>query len=364
MTSIPTLDLTGDLLKLTRDVCDIESVSGNEKNLADAIEAALAPLAHLEMVRDGDAIVARTHLGRPERVVIAGHIDTVPLAGNLPTWVEGEGADAVLFGRGTCDMKGGVAMQLHCAAAVTAPSRDVTWVFYDLEEVESAKNGLGRLMRTHPDLLAGDFAILGEPTAGALEGGCKGTLRAELTLTGTAAHSGRAWIGDNAIHRAAPLLQRLAEYGSPVVEVDGLDYRECLSAVKIEGGIAGNVVPDRCVVTVNFRFAPNRTAAQAEADLRDYVGTLASEFVLTDAADGARPGLQAGAAKSFKEALGADVPVRAKQGWTDVARFSALGIPAVNFGPADPLKAHADDEHCPVPQLYQCAEILRRWLES
>jgi succinyl-diaminopimelate desuccinylase len=360
----PELDLSGDLVTLTRTLCDTESVSGHEGPLADAVEHALRQLAHLEVLRDGDAVVARTQLGRSERVVVAGHLDTVPIAGNLPTELRPGPAGDELWGRGTVDMKAGIAVQLAVAAAVEAPTRDVTWVFYDQEEVEAARNGLGRLVRHHPDWVRGDFAVLCEPTSAAIEGGCNGTLRAEVRVTGRAAHSARAWMGVNAIHGAAPVLGRLAEYRPREVTVDGLVYREGLNAVGIRGGIAGNVIPDECVVTVNYRFAPERDLAQAEAHVREVFEGHA--VVVTDGSPGARPGLSHPAAAEFAAAvteLTGRAPA-AKQGWTDVARFAELGVPAVNFGPGDPSLAHADDERCAVDQIAACFTGLRTWLTT
>ncbi|MET7134419.1 succinyl-diaminopimelate desuccinylase [Cellulosimicrobium sp. MI9406] len=362
----PVLDLRGDLVALFRAVCDVPSVSGDERALADAVEAALRTVAHLEVVRDGDTVVARTALGRERRVVVAGHLDTVPLTvpPNLPTRVVGEGAHAEVWGRGTVDMKGGVAVALALAAELDAPAQDVTWVFYDNEEVAADLNGLGRLARNRPDLLEADFAVLGEPTSAGLEGGCNGTLRAEVRVPGVAAHSARSWTGTNAIHAAHEVLDRLAAYVPQEIEVDGLVYREGMNAVGITGGIAGNVVPDECVVTVNFRFAPSRSVAEAEQHVRDLFTGFA--VTLTDAAPGARPGLDDPLAADFAAAVlgvtgGAPAP---KYGWTDVARFAELGVPAVNFGPGDPLLAHKDDERCPVGQLALCRDALRAWLTA
>ena len=350
------LDLSLDVLELTRALCDTESVSGNETALADAVAAALGALPHLEVLRDGDALVARTNLGRPGRVVVAGHLDTVPVAANLPTrLVEDE-----LVGRGTVDMKGGIAVMLRAAALVPEPVHDVSYVFYDHEEVEAVKNGLGRLVRNHPDWLAGDFAVLCEPTTGAVEGGCNGTLRVTVTLRGTAAHSARAWLGRNAVHASAEVLDRLRHYQPATVEVEGLAYRESLQAVGITGGIAGNVVPDRCVVTVNYRFAPDKTVAGAEALVRELFAGYEVEVV--DAAAGARPGLTHPAAAAFVAATGR--PPAPKYGWTDVARFSALGVPAVNYGPGDPSLAHHDQERVPVAQLLDCERGLISWLRG
>ncbi len=352
------LDLSVDVVDLTRALCDAPSVSGDEGPLADAVEVALRRLPHLEVVRDGDAVMARTTLGRPERVVLAGHIDTVPVAGNLPTRLDGDAESGVLVGRGTADMKGGVAVQLKVAHGLPAPSRDVTFVFYDNEEVEADRNGLGRLARNHPDWLAGDLAVLLEPTAVGIEGGCNGTLRAEIVTRGVAAHSARWWRGRNAIHEAGRVLARLQAYQPREVEVEGLVFREGLNAVSIGGGIAGNIIPDVCRVVVNYRFAPDKDLASAAAHVREVFEGY--EVTITDGADGARPGLDRPAAAAFVAALGA-VP-SAKYGWTDVARFSALGIPAVNFGPGDPSVAHADDEHVPVGQLRACEQAMLRWL--
>lgn len=353
---LPVLDTGASVVELTRRLCDIESVSGNERAIADAIMASLAGADHLDIIRDGDAIVARTRLGRDRRVVIAGHIDTVPVNGNLPVRIVGDH----LVGRGTVDMKGGVAVALKLAAELTAPPVDVTWIWYDHEEVSSEKNGLGRLAAHRPDLLAGDFAILGEPTSALVEGGCNGTARADIRLSGVRAHSARAWVGHNAIHDAAGVLAILAAYEPASIEVDGLVYREGLNAVGITGGIAGNVIPDEAVVSVNYRFAPSRTGADAIAHLREVFAGY--DLSVTDLAEGARPGLDAPLALDFLAAVGG--VALPKYGWTDVARFSALGIPAVNYGPGDPLRAHTDDERVAVDELLACERGLRAWLTA
>jgi succinyl-diaminopimelate desuccinylase len=352
------VDPTAPLPDLLAALVDIESVSGNEAAIADAVEAALRPYPHLEVIRDGNVVVARTDLGRADRVVIAGHLDTVPLAANLPSKIIDVDGRPALWGRGTCDMKGGVAVQLSCAAALVEPSRDITWVFYDNEEVDAEANGLGRIARERPELLAGSFAVLCEPTSAGVEGGCQGTMRIDVELTGRAAHSARAWMGHNAIHDAAGVLQRLADYRPRQVQVDGLTYREGLNAVGISGGIAGNVIPDACRIQVNYRFAPDSDAAAAQAHLREVLAGY--DFVVSDVALGARPGLDLPAAAEFCAAVGGEP--KPKFGWTDVARFSELGVPAVNFGPGDPSKAHADDEFCPLADLELCREALLRWL--
>ncbi|WP_341956966.1 succinyl-diaminopimelate desuccinylase [Microbacterium sp. LWH13-1.2] len=354
------LDLTASSVDLTRAICDIPSVSGDEKTLADAIEEAISAFDHLEVIRHGNTIVARTNLGRSQRVAIAGHIDTVPINDNVPTKdIEIDGV-AYLWGRGTVDMKSGTAVQLKLAAELTEPSVDITWMWYDNEEVEASKNGLALLAAVRPDLFQADFAILGEPSNGEVEGGCNGTMRAIVRTTGVRAHAARAWIGENAIHRAAPILARLAEYRAREIPVDGLLYRESMSAVRIAGGVAGNVIPDACEVEVNYRFAPSKSAADAEAHIRNLLAGFDVE--ITDAAEGARPGLDAPIAQEFVTAVGAEP--RPKYGWTDVARFSALGIPAVNYGPGDPHLAHHDEERVPLSQIDAVERGLRTWLSS
>jgi succinyl-diaminopimelate desuccinylase len=354
------LNLEGDLVELTRAICDIESVSGNEKELADAIESALAKYSHLEIIRDGDAIVARTNFGHPTRVVIAGHIDTVPVANNLPVKLLPMEREQVLWGRGTVDMKAGVAVQLKLAATLDKTNTDVTWVFYDHEEVEASLNGLGRIARNRPDLLAASFAVLCEPSNAQVEGGCNGTIRVEVRARGLKAHSARSWMGKNAVHGAAEILNRLNSYEPQSVEVDGLVYRESLNAVLISGGMATNVIPDECVVTINYRFAPSKSGDEAETHLRELFDGF--EIATTDLSEGARPGLDRPEAAAFVSATGSEP--KPKYGWTDVARFSALGIPAVNFGPGDPNKAHADDENVPVSQIFACEAALRTWLTA
>jgi succinyl-diaminopimelate desuccinylase len=352
------LDLSASSIDITRQICDIESVSGNEKELADAIVEALSGLGHLEIIRDGDTVVARTNLGRDRRAVIAGHIDTVPLNDNLPTRFETIDGIQYLWGRGTVDMKSGTAVQLKLAAELTDPAIDITWMWYDHEEVSADLNGLGRLARNRPDLFEGDFAILGEPSNGVVEGGCNGNLRVEVRTYGLRAHSARGWIGENAIHKATPILDTLAAYQAREVEVDGLVYREGLNAVGISGGVAGNIIPDECMVHINYRFAPSRSSEDAIAHMHELFGDY--EITVVDRADGARPGLDAPLAQEFLAAVGG--VAKPKYGWTDVARFSAMGIPAVNYGPGDPLKAHADDERVAVDQITAVEAGLRAWL--
>jgi succinyl-diaminopimelate desuccinylase len=351
---MPHLDLQADAVTLTEQLVNIESVSRNEAAIADAVEAALRPLGHLEVTRHGHTVVARTNLGHGERVVIAGHLDTVPLNDNLPSRLE----DGILHGLGTCDMKGGDAVMLKLAADLTEPDRDLTFIFYEAEEVDSVHNGLRKLTESDPDLLQADFAILMEPSNAAIEAGCQGTMRVDVRTTGERSHSARSWKGVNAIHLAAPVLARLNDYTARQPVIDGLTYREGLNATGVRGGVAGNVIPDECVVEVNFRFAPDRTEAEAEAFVRDFFEGY--DVTVTDMAAGAMPGLDRPAAKAFVEAVGGEPAP--KFGWTDVAQFTRLGVPAVNFGPGDPMFAHKQDEHVPTEHVERCERILKEWL--
>jgi succinyl-diaminopimelate desuccinylase len=349
------LDLTADPVELTAALVDVPSVSGEEDTLADAVHRALAAQApHLRLLRSGNTVLARTDGGCPQRVLLAGHLDTVPLAGNLPARRDGD----LLYGCGTSDMKSGDAMILHLAATVPEPASDLTVVLYDCEEVEAARNGLGRIEREHPDWLAAQLAILAEPTSGLVEAGCQGTLRVGVRTAGRRAHSARSWLGDNAIHAAGGVLTRLSGYRPRSVEIDGCTYREGLQAVGISGGVAGNVVPDACEVQINFRFAPDRSLADARQHVREVLDGFELKF--TDGARGALPGLDAPASQEFLAAIGL-APV-AKYGWTDVSRFAALGIPALNFGPGDPNLAHTRDEHVHIEKITACTELLRRYL--
>ncbi len=349
-----TLDLSADAVTLTEQLVNIESVSRNERAIADAVESALRTLPHLTVTRRGHTVVARTELGHAERVVIAGHLDTVPLNDNLPARREGE----LLHGLGTCDMKGGDAVILRLAATVPAPNRDVTYILYEAEEIEAEFNGLHLLGQTDPDLMVADFAILMEPSGAIVEAGCQGTMRVEVRTTGERAHAARSWKGVNAIHGAGEVLARLNGFEPRRPVIDGLEYREGLNAVWISGGVAGNVLPDECVVTVNQRFAPVRSEAEAEQFLREFFDGF--EVTVTDSAPAGQPGLGLPAAKEFIDTVGG--PVNPKFGWTDVARFSALGVPAVNFGPGDPMLAHKQEEHVPVEHIERCERQLRAWL--
>ena len=355
------LDLAGDLHVLFRDIVDIRSESLHEEELADAVEAALRQFDHLTVTRVSNSIVAATNLGRDSRVLVAGHLDTVPVSDNLPSHVETRDDGDYLVGRGTCDMKGGVAVALHLAATLASPKRDVTWVFYEAEEIAAEHNGLLSLRSHDPSLLDCDLAILMEPTGAIIEGGCQGTMRFTLTTEGQAAHSARSWAGHNAIHDLLPILHILSDWqdgADHLVEVDGLTYREGLNATMVQGGLAGNVVPPEATVQINYRFAPDKTAQQAEKLMR----TMFAEWRMDvlDLSSPARPGLDQPLAQSFARSVGT-TPMP-KYGWTDVARFFEMGHPALNFGPGDAMYAHKADECCKMSSLDDCARALASWL--
>lgn len=355
------LDLRAEPAEIAAALVDIESVSGNEAAIADAVEEALrAQATHLQVVRNGDAVLARTNLGRPSRVILAGHLDTVPVNDNLPLRREGSGAGEVLHGLGTVDMKGGDAAFLHLAAALQQPGYDLTFVFYDCEEVEADRNGLGRIERELPAWLRADLAVLGEPSNAGIEAGCQGTMRIELRRSGTRAHPARAWMGSNAIHALAGPLDALARYQPREVEIDGLTYHEGLQAVRIEGGVSGNVVPDEAVLTVNHRFAPDRTPEQARAHLCEVFED--PDLSVVDCSPGALPGLSVPVAAELLRAAGGKAV--AKLGWTDVSRFAALGTPAVNFGPGNPTLAHTRQEHVATTEIQRVADVLRQFLAA
>ncbi|MFF0542876.1 succinyl-diaminopimelate desuccinylase [Nocardia thailandica] len=360
-----TLDLRADPVQLTAALVDVPSVSRDEAKIADLVEEALrAQTTGFEILRHGNVVLARSQRGLPTRVVLAGHLDTVPIAENVPSRPDEVDGEPVLFGCGTVDMKSGDAVFLHLAATIADPVCDLTLIFYDGEEIAAEFNGLGKVERELPEWLDGDLAILGEPSGGWIEAGCQGTLRVRLTTSGVRAHSARAWLGENAIHGLAPVLERLAGYTAREVDIDGCVYREGLSAVRVSGGVAGNVVPDVAEVDVNFRFAPDRSVPEAIAHVREVFDGLDVGFEVTDSSPGALPGLTAPAARTLIDSVNAHGGggVRAKYGWTDVSRFAARGIPAVNFGPGDPNFAHKRDEHVPLAQITAVTAMLRTYL--
>lgn len=335
------LAVVTDLLASTAALVAIPSESHAEGTLATHVEERLRALGRLDVERVGDNVVARTHLGRSLRLVLAGHLDTVPANDNATPRIEGD----VLWGLGSTDMKGGLAVMLELAETVAEPVVDVTWVFYATEEAAAVHNGLRHLFEQRPDLVTGDAALLGEPTDAALEVGCQGTMRLRVTLAGARAHTARPWMGRNAIHRAGRVLAALDAYEARRPVLDGCEFREALQAVFVEGGVANNVVPDRAVIAINHRFAPDRTPAQAQAHVEEVLAPYLEDgdgVELEDVADAAPPGLSHPLLATLRERN--DLEVRAKLGWTDVSQFATAGIPAANFGPGDASLAHSRDE--------------------
>ena len=330
-----------DLLRATAELIDISSPSLGEGPLADEVEARLRQVPWLRVERHGDNVVARTGLGRPQRLVLAGHLDTVPANGNDVARIDGD----TLWGLGAADMKGGLAVFLELARTVAEPVCDVTYVFYAAEEIAAEHNGLLQLFRDRPELVQGDAAILGEPTDGWIEAGCQGTARVRLALRGARAHTARPWKGRNAIHRLGPVLDAIAAYVPREPTIDGCAYRESVQAVSVEGGVAGNVVPDEAVLTVNLRVAPDRTIVQGVEAFRTMVSPWLEPGDGFDVVDQAPPAPPSVSHPLLARVVAAGTPVRAKLGWTDVARFAEHGIPAVNLGPGDALVAHTADEH-------------------
>ncbi len=336
--------MTTDLLAATADLVAILSVSRHEAPMADHVEQVLRRCPWLAVERVGDNVVARTELARSARVVVAGHLDTVPPAGNETPRIEGD----VLFGLGSADMKGGLAVMLELATTTPEPAVDVTWCFYRGEEIDRSENGLVYLFADRPELLAGDVAILCEPTGGLVEAGCQGSIRVRIELAGKRAHTARPQTGVNAIHRLGPLIAKVAAFEPRAVVIDGCEYVERLQVVAVEGGVAANVVPDRAAAVVNFRFAPDRDAEGAQRHLAGFFEEFLEHerkdrYEVLDVGSCAPPRLDHPLLARLLGATGR--PPRAKLGWTDVATFSAHGVPATNFGPGDPELAHQADEH-------------------
>lgn len=348
------LNINQELGKLTLDLVNISSVSKDEKPIADLIEEAFIKLSHLKITRVNNSIVAQTNFGNKQRVVIAGHIDTVPANNNFP----GKINDSEVVGLGSVDMKSGIAVALKLASEITSSNFDITYLFYESEEIETKFNGLELITKQQKNLLDCDFAILMEPTNGILEVGCQGSLRFEVSTSGKRSHSARWWNGENAIHKTNKILEILNTYKSREPEIDGFKFREGLQAVKINGGIAGNVVPDSVSVSINHRFAPDTTIDQATSNMKNLFKDF--NFHLSDAANAAPTGLNNPVIKDFVSSIGKNIAP--KFGWTDVARFASAGIPAINFGPGDPNLAHHPEEKVLITQINDVYKSLKIWL--
>lgn len=350
-----------DVLELAAELVAIPSVSFRERALADRLESELVPCSWLEVTRVGDNVVARTQGARDKRLVVAGHLDTVPSAGNARPRREGD----VLWGLGAADTKGSLAVMLDLACSLRGPAVDVTWCFYAREEVEHEHSGLAELWHARPDLMAADAAVLCEPTGAVIEAGCQGTMRMAVDLAGVRAHTARPFTGRNAIHRLGPLLERVAGWPGRSVILDGCEFVEQLQAVDVRGGVAGNVVPDLATIVLNYRFAPDRDADSAARFLGELLGEVVDESLgdrleLLDAAGGAPPALSEPLLTRLVEL--SQAPPRAKVGWTDVASFWARGVPAVNLGAGDPLLAHHRDERVERGSLERLRALLATML--
>ncbi len=336
----------------------MESVSGHEDAIAEYVATRLRANPRLEVERIGDNVVARTTGLHKTRLVVAGHLDTVP--GDAGTArVEG---DAVV-GLGACDMKGSLSVMLELATRDVAHSNEVTWVFYAREEIARAQSGLRELLELRPDLLAGDVALLAEPTGGTVEAGCQGSLRVSVTVRGSRAHTARPYMGRNAIHRLGAVLARIAAYTPRTTVVDGVTFTEQLQVVSVDGGVSGNVVPDVAHCVVNHRFAPDRTVGDAVDWLRGYLETTLDETDVVDLDDWAPAAAPAMDNEHLRSLVGlSGRTVRAKVGWTDVATFQEMGIPATNFGAGNPLLAHHPNERVTADELAEFSRVLGAWI--
>jgi succinyl-diaminopimelate desuccinylase len=349
-----------DLLARAAELVAIPSVSHQEGPLADHVENLLRSADWLNVDRVGDNVVARTVIGRDRRLLLAGHLDTVPGA-DQGARLDGE----TLWGLGAADMKGGLAVMLELAMGLPEPSSDVTYVFYAAEEVARAHNGLLTIEQHRPDLLVADAAILGEPTLGVVEAGCQGVVKLELRLRGRRAHTARPWMGVNAIHRLGPVLDRVATWSGREPVLDGCRYRESLQAVAVAGGGTANVVPDLATVLLTHRYAPDRSLDDAEDEVRAALSPLVDhsagdELIVVDHAPAASPQLDDPFLQALLRASGR--PARAKLGWTDVAFFAGRGTPAANFGPGDPELAHGADERLERSDIVAVHSVLRSLL--
>jgi succinyl-diaminopimelate desuccinylase len=346
-------------------LCKMASPIGEEKHICDAVEARLRAVPHVrEIVRVGDSIVAPLLAlepgGKPRpRIALVGHLDTVRTENGEPR-IEG----GRCYGAGASDMKSGLAVMLVLAESVspTALACDLTLVFYAREEGPFAENELGDVLARCPELSKLDLAVCMEPSDNKLHLGCNGSIHASVTFEGKTGHSSRPWEGENAIHAAAGFLAELHARAPRESLIDGLVYRTVTSATQAkDGGRGRNVVPDRFVVNVNHRFAPSTSMEDAKREVLDMVGARA-RVELTDLSPAAPPNRSHPLVDSLL-AAGA-VGVEPKQAWTDVARFAAKGVAAVNFGPGENAQAHQKNESTATALVHEGYAIVERWLRD
>jgi succinyl-diaminopimelate desuccinylase len=342
--------------QLALDLVNIPSVSRHEQRLTAWIAERVAALPHLRVAHRQEDAIAFGPPGRPD-VVLAGHSDTVPEQGNLPGRLE----DGQVHGLGAADMKGSLAVMLALAAELDrlAPRVRPLFVVFGREELPAEESVLEGLFTSCPAILEARLAVMMEPTANRLEAGCLGNIKAALEFRGVAAHSARPWLGVNAIHEAVRGLRQVVDVEPHEVVLNGLTFREVVSVTEIAGGVANNVIPDRVVCGLNFRYAGHRSPAGAEARLRELVGPAGELRVLSNSPS-APVAVDNPLLRRLREA--GDLPVEPKQAWTPVAEFAAHGLDAVNFGPGDPRLAHRRDERVSVDAMSATLAVLRRFL--
>jgi succinyl-diaminopimelate desuccinylase len=342
-----------DLAARTLELVNIPSPSRDEARLLEHVrDAVTLPLTY---ATDEALLFATARSGRP-LVLLAGHLDTVPPQGNVPGRVE----DGWVVGLGASDMKGGLAVMIELArwAASTpeAPACDLAFLFFVREELPAEESALPRVFVEAPFVLQSDLVVMLEPTDNAIHAGCLGNLNATVVFHGESAHSARPWQGVNAIAVAVEGLAGIVSAQPVEVEVGGLTFVEVLSATRIAGGIAGNVIPDRVEVGLNYRYAPTRTPAEAEALLRELA---AGDVEITSNSPPARVATDSPLVQRLRRA--GDLALEPKQAWTPVAEFAAQGLDAVNFGPGATRYAHRRDERVEIAELERALETLRRF---
>jgi len=348
------------LAERTLELVNIPSPSGAERALAERVSSLLS--GGLERVLcDGESVYARLpRSGRP-LVVFAGHLDTVPAQENIPGRIDG---DAVI-GCGASDMKSGLAVMIELARWVAeetpALELDTGFLFFPREELPIEQSSLPGLFAALPELDEAELVIVMEPTDNEIQAGCLGNLYADAVFLGESAHSARPWLGTNAISVAIEGLKPLLEAAPLELEQAGLAFTEVISVTGIEAGIAANVIPDRCVARVNYRYSPVRTPAQAEARLLELLADVGELGVTSNS-----PPAHVPASSALLERLrrAGDLAFEPKQAWTPVAEFAARGLDAVNFGPGAPGFAHRADERVEVRQLERSFVVLRSFLSK
>lgn len=355
---------------LALELLGIPSVIRNEHAIADFCEAWLRERKVYGVVRAGEnlAVQPRPFREGVPRVLLLGHLDTVPKSDENPARLEGD----KIYGLGASDMKCADAVLMRiCERAVQEQSRyDIAGVLYAREEGPYQESGMPEILSAAPGCFAEiDLAIAMEPTDNRFELGCLGTMHARVTFRGQRAHSARPWQGKNAIHMAAPLLTALAELEPRDCEFHGLRFREVCSATMLEYEGARNVVPGACTVNLNFRFAPDRSTDDAVAHLQDFVRNAvgaetyqsAVDFEVIDLCPSGRV-CGDNALLAELRALTPETATVAKQAWTDVGRLSHIGVDAINFGPGHTAQAHQVGEYADRALLAENEEILMRWL--